>query len=477
LKGKNGESVIEPLILALASVEKMGNPNYGIITSSKTLLSKDLPTDANSKLNSSFAIGFLFSKNSANISQKYYHNNDTVFFSDGILSLDQIEKKVDHDNIEFAKQLISTKSGPFVFFIIKNNSQIIGRDALGIQPLYFGQTKKFFAFASNRQILWNMQIGDAKFFPPGEICIPSKSNLQFEQAKKFVQSSSISIDMENASKELFNLLNNSIKNNLKGLDKCAIAFSGGLDSTLVALLAKKYIVNLKLIHVSISNNPEIEIAKETAKILKIPIKTCEYKKSDVEDTVSKVIKIIEEPDPIKVSIGIPFFWTAQQTKALGFNTLMAGQGADELFGGYKRYLDNYLLINKKAVMNQMFVDIINMHENNLSRDIKLCNYNGINLLCPFLSIKLIEFAIKLPLELKLEKKVSSLRKLVLRQVALNLGLPSSIVEKSKKAIQYSTGVNTILKKVARNHKQTLSQYIKSKFMEQKYKKNDIYYLT
>lgn len=467
MKSKNNENVIEPLLIALASIKNLHSPNYGIITSSKKIFSKDLDSIISSKIDSSFAIGYVFSNNSFNISQKLNTIDDAILFIDGKLHFEIPKKRIiDQNLIDLAKKIILTTNGPFIFLIVKNKTQIIGRDAIGIQPFYFGQTKKFFAFASNRQILWNFKIDNPEFFPPGKICVPTNSKLKFIQAKKFPRSPATLINMEKAAKKLFDLINKSIENNLKKIDKCAIAFSGGLDSTLVAFIAKKYLKNLQLIHVSLCNNPEIEVAKKFAQILNLPIKIYEYEKSDVQDSLSKVIKIIEDPDPIKVGVGIPFFWAAEETKKLGYNTLLAGQGADELFGGYKRYLENYLSKNKKQVNEQMFNDINNLHESNLARDMKLCNYHGIELLCPFLTNEIIGFALQLPIALKIGKEASSLRKLVLRQVALDVGLPPLIVNKPKKAIQYSTKVNNILRKIAKKNKKSLSKYIQSIFLEQ-----------
>ena len=97
---------------------------------------------------------------------------------------------------------------------------------------------------------------------------------------------------------------------------------------------------------------------------------------------------------------------------------------------------------------------------------KICTFHGVTLLCPFLSTEIVDFALRLPVELKLERKIESLRKLVLRQVGRDVGLPSLIVEKPKKAIQYSTGVNNVLKRIAKKKKKTLSKYINCKFQNQ-----------
>ena len=66
--------------------------------------------------------------------------------------------------------------------------------------------------------------------------------------------------------------------------------------------------------------------------------------------------------------------------------------------------------------------------------------------------------------MEIERKSDSLRKLVLRKMAENLGLPASIAEKPKKAVQYSTGINDALKKIAKRHKLTTKAYVNRLFL-------------
>jgi len=71
------------------------------------------------------------------------------------------------------------------------------------------------------------------------------------------------------------------------------------------------------------------------------------------------------------------------------------------------------------------------------------------------------------LDCKIEQKPNTLRKLVLRKLALNVGLPKSIADKPKKAVQYSTGINDAIKRIAKKHKKTVNNYISELFQQSK----------
>ena len=189
-----------------------------------------------------------------------------------------------------------------------------------------------------------------------------------------------------------------------------------------------------------------------------------FKEADVEKAVSRVLMLIEEADPIKASIGLPFYWMAEKTAKAGFKVLLAGQGADELFGGYQRYVNEYLSHGKEKVSRTMFNEVIKLNESNLERDMKISSFHNLELRLPFVSYQIVEFAMGLPTELKIDRRADTLRKLILRKVAENIGLPTLIAAKPKKAIQYSTGVNNVLKRIAKKQKATVSEYVKNLFL-------------
>jgi asparagine synthase (glutamine-hydrolysing) len=98
--------------------------------------------------------------------------------------------------------------------------------------------------------------------------------------------------------------------------------------------------------------------------------------------------------------------------------------------------------------------------------VKICGFHDVELRLPFASYQIAKFALNLPIELKIEKSADTLRKLVLRKVAVDMGLPSSIVEKPKKAVQYATGINGALKKLAKKQKITVAEYVNKLFLRQ-----------
>jgi asparagine synthase (glutamine-hydrolysing) len=376
------------------------------------------------------------------------------------------EKLEQEDRVKASKALLREVDGDFVFIIAEPERIIAGRDTIGVQPLYYGENGNVAALASNRKTLWKLKIDDVRSFPPGHVALVSQEGFKFKPVKTLEYPQPKSITMPEAADTLQKLLERSVRSRVSGTKEVAVAFSGGLDSSVVAFLTKKRGVDVHLIHVSLENRPETEEAKRAADELNLPLQVSLFKEADVEKVVSKVVELIEEPDPIKASIGVSFYWTAEKTAEAGFKVLLAGQGADELFGGYQRYVNEYQLHGAESVRKVMFDDVVGIHESNIERDVKICGFHDVELRLPFASYPLAEFAVALPVEMKIEGKAGSLRKLVLRKVAENMGLPASITEKPKKAVQYATGVNSVVKKLAKKQKATVGEYINKLFHNQ-----------
>jgi asparagine synthase (glutamine-hydrolysing) len=166
---------------------------------------------------------------------------------------------------------------------------------------------------------------------------------------------------------------------------------------------------------------------------------------------------------MKVGVAIPFFWTAEIANKIGYRVLLAGQGGDELFGGYKRYLAELDQRGAEALQKILYQDVVSSYKTNFQRDYPVCAFHKVELRLPFIDHEVIDFALSLPLKLKIESVEDPLRKRVLRKAAESLKIPNFIANRPKKAVQYATGVNKALRKLAKSEDLTVSNYLNRRF--------------
>ena len=271
------------------------------------------------------------------------------------------------------------------------------------------------------------------------------------------------INLDTAAQALETLLLESTRKRVSDLDSVAVAFSGGVDSSVVAVLAQYVGLEVQLISVGLENQPEVMFTQQAAEALELPIHIQTYTTTELEKTLQEVLWLTEERHTVNACISVPFFWLAETASKLGYPVLLAGQGADELFGGYQRYLTEYAKSGAEAVENKMFYDVENAYSANFQRDNQVCSYHGIELRLPFIDPHVVDFVMRLPLRHKINSTEDKLRKRILRRMAQNLDIPCFLADKPKKAVQYTTGVTKALQRLAKNEGLTLRQYIEKAF--------------
>jgi asparagine synthase (glutamine-hydrolysing) len=470
---KKNESALPIIIEVLKNKMVEQALNFTVADHEKVVSHKSLDIIVNQGIKSAAVIGCSFTAKAKKAYNFLQMEKTTVAFEGTfytqVTTEDLIQEQEISKNLFCYKEplhtLIEKTDGDYSLFMLKDGWITAYRDPIGVQPLYYGENKEYAAFASNRKTLWQLGIDKALSFPPGTLGLLTKAGFQFKPIKTFTYTEAKHVSINEAAVELQKRLEQAVKKRVTGLKKVAVAFSGGLDSSIIAYIANKCGVSVDLIHVSLENEPETEVAIEVSEKLDLPMQIHLFKELDVEKTLTQVVDLIEEADPIKAAIGMPFYWIAQKAQEAGHTVLLAGQGADELFGGYQRYVKEYCADGEEKVQQTMFNDVIKMHENNLERDGKICIHFDVELRLPFCEYDVVEFALGLPVDLKFEQKQDSLRKLVLRKVALNLGLPALVVDKPKKAVQYSTGINDAVKRVAHKNAQTVNEYINRLFQK------------
>jgi asparagine synthase (glutamine-hydrolysing) len=463
---KEGDNVVEAVLDVLKSFDVAEPLHFGLIAPKKTLFDKNLALMCKQSAETSVLAGYATNQSRTASGYDFLQLDDSALFFEGKVYAPIPEKAISEKVAKQAYQcevalqtLLEEADGDYSFMLLKEGSISAGRDPVGVQPLYYGENRELAAYATNRKALWRLGIETPASFPPGSLGFLNKDGFKFKTVKAPKLNTPKPITLDEAAVKLQVLVEESIRRRVRGLKEVAVAFSGGLDSSVIAYLTSKFGVKVNLLLVSMENEEETEVAIEAAEVLGLPLQVGLFKDSDVEKTLPKVVELIEEPDPVKAAIGVPFYWAAEKASEAGFKVMLAGQGADELFGGYQRYVNDYCTEGTEKVRQTMFNDVVHIHETNLERDLKITGFHDVEFRLPFGSYDVAEFALSLPIECKIEPKADTLRKLVLRKLARNIGIPASIADKPKKAVQYSSGVNNAVKRVAKVQGKTAAEYV------------------
>lgn len=306
--------------------------------------------------------------------------------------------------------------------------------------IYFASEKKAFA-------VFGTEI-KAEPFPPGTVLsFNTKTGETTEKAIKIRPQKRIS-EEKYAIFRLRAALEKAVE--LRLTPEAGIAFSGGIDSALLAVLAKRIYPGVSLYAVGLPGSHDIIQAEYAAEAIGMKASLFVHLLSpqEIEAAVPDVIYATESTDPMKISIGLPLYIIAKILKEKGKKVLLTGQGADELFGGYKRHED-FLEEGLDVLELKIFSDIEKISEINLERDDLVTMANSVELRVPFLDKEVLKTGLAISPELKVLKTADGYtRKYILRKAAEGL-LPPKLLQKEKKAMQYGTGVQKVLERLAR----------------------------
>jgi asparagine synthase (glutamine-hydrolysing) len=247
------------------------------------------------------------------------------------------------------------------------------------------------------------------------------------------------------------LLSNAI-NELDKKEKYAIAFSGGIDSCVLAKLMLKEKLNVGGYVVGVKNSQDIKFAKIAAKRIKLRLKVIKVDQGDIKKNLSLLKKIIgRRANPDSIGFNFPLYFVAKKCKE---KVVVCGQGADELFAGYNKYLKMKEKDAKKE-LNKNLSDFIKI---GILECEKIVSYFDKKLVVPYLGKGILSFNKKIPYKLKINGRI---RKYILRGVGEKLNLGKRISYQEKKAAQYGSGIIWIMKDLAKEKKVHINKYIKN----------------
>lgn len=332
---------------------------------------------------------------------------------------------------------VGESDGDYAFAYVEEGKISLVRDPAGVKPLYYSKDNVF-AFASEKKALSAAGEGEIKPIKPGHMLTFCAGNIIEKEVAAF--SGGEILSEEKAAREmLFDAIGRSVKK--RYYKPCAIAFSGGLDSSLLASLCR----DTALYSAGMEGSHDIYQTGRAARLLGLADKLHlhELTMDELETTIPAVIKAIESTDPMKVSIALPLFLVSKDAHCDGIRVMLSGQGADELFAGYRRYE----FMNPLEIESALRNDLDNIARNNLERDDAATMANSVELRVPYLDRNVVELALRIAPELKIH---NGIRKYILRLAAEKI-LPDELVWKEKKAAQYSSGVYSAMEKLARKN--------------------------
>lgn len=238
-------------------------------------------------------------------------------------------------------------------------------------------------------------------------------------------------------------IQNAIKQSIPD-KKIGIAFSGGVDSTLISKICSDLGYDIVLLTIGFENSHDILFAKEVNKFLNYVHKISEIDQNTFNEIVSKINKKINIDNLSWNENCIAFYFVAKLANNLGIKTVVTANGIDELFCGYNAYRDaidggeNKVLelMDSKLENEQKMMQAVN----------HVTSEFNVKILQPLLSEKFIQYAKTIPISEKIKGKDDLLRKHIIRKLASQVGIPQISITKRKKALQYGSLIHKALLK-------------------------------
>lgn len=247
--------------------------------------------------------------------------------------------------------------------------------------------------------------------------------------------------------ELTGVLRSAIRRMVEGRD-VAVAFSGGLDSGIVAAITKEYARSVKLYTAGVQDAYDVLESRDVAAKLGIEWEHILISESDLEDCIRDMIGVTGTVNPITLSFEIPLYYVSKTVKE---KFIIGGQGADELFAGYSKYVG----LPEDEFRDLREADMARLFNETLEHERMVSEHFGKTVLYPYLDKEVMDVVGKIDMA---DLIPGDVRKENLRKVAENIGQPE-VAAKKKKAAQYGSGAMNLFRKIAKRKGVTVNEMV------------------
>jgi len=338
----------------------------------------------------------------------------------------------------FGPKCVEMLNGMFAFAISWRGELFLARDPLGIKPLYFGRKDGGLHFASEVKAL-SLVTDDIHEFPAGHWYHSGKGWQEYYTVEGMLQEELSDMQSEeDALQAIRDSLQEAVRKRLMSDVPLGTSLSGGLDSSIIAMIASQDTPGLHSFVVGVEGGEDLEASRLMANTLGTQHHEYIYNEEDMLKILPDVVYYLESFDPALVRSAIPNFMLAEMASDY-VKVMLTGEGADELYAGYS-YLQRFE--NPNFLQDELVYITGALHNTNLQRGDRMSMAHGLEARVPFLDVDSVSMALSLPPEWKLHENDRPAKALLRR--AYEGFLPDEIVYRPKMKFSKGAGSSDIL---------------------------------
>ncbi|HOI26778.1 MAG TPA: asparagine synthase B [Paludibacteraceae bacterium] len=340
----------------------------------------------------------------------------------------------------------------FALYDIENDEYLIARDHIGIIPLYMGWDKKGTFYVASELKALDGFCDRIEIFPPGHYFSSKENKLIRWYKRDWMEYKNVK-DNKSDIKELREALEAAVKRQLMTDVPYGVLLSGGLDSSIISAIAKRYASNrietdstkrawwpqLHSFAIGLEGSPDLAAAKEVAEYIGTVHHEIHFTVQEGLDAIRDVISHIETYDVTTIRASTPMYLLARVIKSMGIKMVLSGEGADEIFGGYLYF---HKAPNAEELHNETVRKLDKLHLYDCLRANKSLAAWGVEGRVPFLDKEFLDVAMRFNPEDKLSGTRGRIEKWILRK-AFEDYLPASVVWRQKEQFSDGVGYNWI----------------------------------
>ncbi|WP_337487222.1 asparagine synthase B [Prevotellamassilia timonensis] len=334
----------------------------------------------------------------------------------------------------------------FALYDEANDDFLIARDPIDVIPLYIGHDKDGTIYCASELKALEGFCDEYEPFLPGHYYRGSEGKMVKWYKRDWENYDNVK-DNGASVNDVHNALEAAVKRQLMSDVPYGVLLSGGLDSSVISAIAKKYAAHrietnstqaawwpqLHSFAVGLKGAPDLAKAKEVADFIGTVHHEINYTIQEGLDAVRDVIYFIETYDVTTVRASTPMYLLARVIKSMGIKMVLSGEGADEVFGGYLYF---HKAPNARAFHEETVRKLSKLHLYDCLRANKSLSAWGVEGRVPFLDKDFLDVAMRLNPEAKMCPG-KTIEKKIVREAFADM-LPEDVAWRQKE--QFSDGV-------------------------------------